>query len=135
MGGQLPGALLTDAPGQVGQRGQIGAAVRHGLGHGQCAERAAAGKVGVLPLGAVPAAGELQPQRERQLRRGLGVLQRGLPGSGPAGGAGQALHAVRSASGGNRTGCAVLNGCFIFCVNIRYLHSLHVLPGLTPSSF
>ena len=91
VGGQLPGALLTDAPGQVGQRGQIGAAVRHGLGHGQRAERAAAGKVGVLPLGAVPAAGELQPQRERQLRRGLGVRQRGLPGSGPAGGAGQAL--------------------------------------------
>ena len=38
VGGQLPGALLTDAPGQVGQRGQIGAAVRHGLGHGQRAE-------------------------------------------------------------------------------------------------
>ena len=74
---QLPGALLTDGPGQVGDGGQVLAGGAHALGHGQAAQKAAAGKVGVLIPGAVAGGGKIQPQMQRQRRELLGCA-RGL---------------------------------------------------------
>ena len=66
VGGELPGALLTDGPEVVGDPGQKFAGIPHALRHDQPAQGAAAGKVGVLISGAVAGAGKIRPQAQRQ---------------------------------------------------------------------
>ena len=78
VGRQLPCAFLAERPYGIRNGIQKAPAVLYALGAYQCAQPRPAGKISRLPCGTLPGAGEIQPEGERQGRKGC--LQRGFSG-------------------------------------------------------
>ena len=78
VGGQLPCTFLAECPYGIGNGVQKAPFVLHALGTYQCTQPCPAGEISCFPCGTPPGAGKIQPEGQRQGRKGR--LQRSFSG-------------------------------------------------------
>ena len=78
VGGQLPCAFLAECPYGIRNGVQKAPFVLHALGTYQCTQPCPAGEISCFPCGTPPGAGKIQPEGQRQGRKGR--LQRSFSG-------------------------------------------------------